>query len=213
MFATWLLVISIPMSLVSSRRRMSRGIIVLVQVAVKRFGAYFAAPLMFQFVLQIVYNECSGDGRNRPAAWHRKECLPMHPHSTQLPLPLETEEWRPVVGHEGWYEVSNLGRIRRTTPGPGTYPGRILKTGAGGTGYQPVRVEHEGKWTSGPVHRLVALAFLPPTTSERTEVDHKDGNKQNNRPDNLEWVTHGENMRRWGERKRLARLHCGDAGS
>lgn len=37
----------------------------------------------------------------------------MHLHSTQLPLPLETEEWRPVVRYEGWYEVSSLGRVRR----------------------------------------------------------------------------------------------------
>lgn len=87
------------------------------------------------------------------------------------------EEWRHLFGH---YYVSNLGRIK----------GRhsIRKTQYGTGGYPIVHIK--GKTYS--IHRLVAKAFLPPD-SGRPMVNHKDGNKSNNRVDNLEWCTKSEN--------------------
>lgn len=115
----------------------------------------------------------------------------MHPQSTQLPLSLEAEEWRPVVGYEGWYEVSSLGRVRRVAPGHGTHVGRILKSSDDSHGYPHVILSSKG-YRSCKVHRLVAEAFLGPAAKQ--EVNHKNGIKSDNRLSNLEWVTHCRNM-------------------
>lgn len=60
-------------------------------------------------------------------------------------------------------------------------------------GYLRVRVCVGGKSSGQLVHRMVALAFVP-NPENKPEVNHKDGNKLNNRADNLEWVTRGENL-------------------
>lgn len=109
---------------------------------------------------------------------------------TQLPLP--EEEWRPVVGWEGWYEVSSLGRVRRVRAAMGTYPMRILRTPTGGEGYPEVTLWRLGKHSTMCVHVLVALAFLGPRP-QRHQVNHKDGHKTNNHRMNLEWTTHQGN--------------------
>ena len=81
-------------------------------------------------------------------------------------------------------QVSNLGRVR-TANG-------IITEGTESGGYRSASIS--GK--NHAVHRLVALAFLPPPPSEtHTQVKHKDGDPANNRADNLEWVTRSENVR------------------
>lgn len=61
-------------------------------------------------------------------------------------------------------------------------------------GYKRILIRDNGRERTVFVHRLVALAFVP-NPNNKPQVNHKDGNKANNRPENLEWVTLAENMR------------------
>lgn len=101
------------------------------------------------------------------------------------------EEWKPVVGYEKLYEISNLGRIKslKYRGGKGQ---KILST-YNVHGYKRVRLFDGTTVRSTGVHRIVAEAFLDNPSSKQF-VNHKDGNKSNNRLDNLEWVTGSENV-------------------
>jgi hypothetical protein len=101
------------------------------------------------------------------------------------------EAWRPVVGWEDHYAVSNVGRVMRTS---GRTAGRFLKLTPGNMGYYNVVLQVGERRRLRHPHHLVADAFLPPRPSARHEVDHIDGDKLNNRVWNLEWVTHQANM-------------------
>ncbi len=119
----------------------------------------------------------------------------MHPQSTQLPLASQSEEWRPVVGYEGWYEVSNLGRVRRSVPNPhggGTYPQRILKPQVR-NGYLRVPLCKDGRQRLIPIHRMVLAAFLGPFAPGE-ETNHINGCKDDNRLCNLEKADRLRNM-------------------
>lgn len=115
----------------------------------------------------------------------------MHPQSTQLPLPLE--DWQPVVGYEGWYEVSSLGRVRRTMAIAGARTGRVLQVFANNDGYLRVTLSRYKRERHMFIHRLVALAFLGPRPVG-SQTNHRNGIKTDNRPDNLEWCTRSENI-------------------
>lgn len=100
------------------------------------------------------------------------------------------EEWRPV--ESGFYSVSNLGRVRREAPARGTYPGNMLSS-KGSRGFYPsVAIHRSGFRGRRRIHDLVTEAFLGPKPSGMY-VNHKDGDKTNNRLDNLEYVTPSEN--------------------
>ena len=101
------------------------------------------------------------------------------------------EEWRPFFN--GLYEVSNLGNVRRATAGVNTHAGRVKKPSQSSNGYFIFGVFANGARTNFLVHRAVAEAFLGPIPVG-AEVNHKDGNKLNNRLDNLEVVTVSENV-------------------
>jgi len=107
------------------------------------------------------------------------------------------ERWMTI--RDGFYEVSNLGRIRRTKRASGTQKGKILtpKRCVCGRGrkkyvYLKVALSIDGEITQPFVHTLVAEAFLGPKPLGTT-VNHKDGNKMNNAWTNLEYVTAKEN--------------------
>lgn len=114
-----------------------------------------------------------------------------------------SEEWRPVVGNVGRYEVSSLGRVRsldRDVVRSGRIhrlSGRILSPRSNGKyGYLNV---HLGRDHREYVHRLVAEAFIGAVRG--FDVDHRDGDVTNNRVDNLRILSHAENMAAQRERK------------
>lgn len=117
------------------------------------------------------------------------------------------ETWRPVVGHEGIYEVSDHGRVKRVAPGQGTHPGRMLNPKVDDKGYYQVGI---GGRTMR-VHRLVLAAFVGPSPMLGR---HLDGNPKNNRLDNLRYGTPLENSAdriihgRHRLNGRLERTHC-----
>lgn len=92
------------------------------------------------------------------------------------------------------YSVSNLGRIRRTAK-PVRGDG-IIKLRVNEYGYITTDIRGEGCDGHVSVARMVAKAFLEKDANpERGEINHKNGIKADNRPENLEWCTRGENMR------------------
>lgn len=101
------------------------------------------------------------------------------------------EEWKPIEGTDGTYEVSNSGKIRSNN-----YLGhggqKELSLAKDQKGYLRVRIFMDGIRKTVKVHREVAKAFIP-NPNNKPEVNHKDGNKENNRVDNLEWSTSLEN--------------------
>lgn len=106
------------------------------------------------------------------------------------------EIWKPIQGYEGRYEVSNLGRFRGLPREivykdgrKGMLKGGLLKGAATGNGYLTIALNSKVKKLA---HRIVAEAFLGPTEYRKT-VNHIDGNKTNNRADNLEWATFQQN--------------------
>ncbi len=104
------------------------------------------------------------------------------------------EEWRPVVGFEGYSLVSDRGQVKRTVAYRPSLHGRMLKAPPVCNGYPAVSLSVAGqKMQLKPVHILVARAFLGPAPGGM-EVNHKDGNKLNAGLSNLEYVTHRENV-------------------
>lgn len=129
--------------------------------------------------------------------------------SLQLALPfadLVLEEWRPILGYEGYYEVSNLGNVRscdrvvlisatrRRGPTPKRLKGRALRVGVRGIGdrYRKVHLFKDGIGAHRSVHVAVLEAFTGPRPSGYV-VNHLDGDPSNNRLENLEWCTPSEN--------------------
>lgn len=110
------------------------------------------------------------------------------------------EIWHPCAGFETHYEVSNLGNVRSIeryannghNNGLRKLPSRVLKPALGKSGYLLVTFSVDNTQSSQNVHRLVARAFIS-NESNKPQVNHKDGNKQNNCLDNLEWATASEN--------------------
>lgn len=113
------------------------------------------------------------------------------------------EEWRPVIGYEGLYEVSNLGNVRSLY----RYK-KQLKLLLDKRGYYIVGLYKNKKFNSKSVHRLVAIAFLN-NDSNKYAVNHIDGCKLNNNINNLEWVTRNENAKHAS----LNKLYKGRRGS
>lgn len=113
----------------------------------------------------------------------------------------DQEEWRPAPGWEGWYDVSNLGRVRRVR---GVTAGRIVSMRPLPNGYLTVALSRPGKAQTRAVHRLVALAFLGPCPPGM-EIDHKDNDRANPAASNLQYLTHLDNMRQAVARGTIAR--------
>lgn len=97
------------------------------------------------------------------------------------------EQWKDIAGHEGRYQVSNLGRVRSLMFGP-----RLLTPCPAPNGYLQVTLTGEGRWKTHKVHKLVAAAFLPPCKPGEI-VRHWNGKQQDNRVSNLRHGTFQDN--------------------
>lgn len=108
---------------------------------------------------------------------------------------MKKEYWKPVVGYEGLYEVSNWGRVkgldRWVKSRWGSIricKGRIMKSYTNKSGYLYVVLCKNNKHKTYKIHRLVAEAFLP-NPDNLPQVNHRDENKLNNNAENLEWCS------------------------
>lgn len=112
---------------------------------------------------------------------------------------MQNEIWKEISGYEGYFEVSNLGNFRSKdrvikykSNGTRLYPGKFLKTETIVEGYQRIVLMKEAIKKRYMCHRLVAQEFVP-NPDNKPYVNHINGNKADNRAENLEWVTQSEN--------------------
>lgn len=115
------------------------------------------------------------------------------------------EEWRPVLGFEGKYEVSNAGSVRSVATGRPLRPWRTPPVG-----YQTVALRRNGLKYSRRVHVLVLEAFICPRPDGAVAC-HNDGDHDNNYVDNLRWDTQQSNIRdivRHGRHQHANKTHC-----
>lgn len=105
------------------------------------------------------------------------------------------EIWKDIKGFEGYYQISDSGNVRSLTRFDGIRErkGQDIKPNLKHNGYLQVglRKNSKRKWYS--LHRLVAIHFIE-NPEGKSQVNHIDCNKQNNKTNNLEWVTSKENL-------------------
>ena|SRR5690606_1388273 len=124
------------------------------------------------------------------------------------------EIWKPVPGYEGIYEVSSKGRVRsldRVNSQGARVRGRVMKTRTDKDGYFDLVLSKAGEKTYPRVHRLVCEAFHGPAPEGKPFACHKDGNNQNNTPENLYWGSSSDNMQdavRHGTHRNSRKTHC-----
>ena len=101
----------------------------------------------------------------------------------------QIEQWKAIAECNGEYYISDHGRVKSYKYGKE----RILKPGTNTNGYQIISICTNSLRPSKLIHQLVALEFIE-NPDNKPQVNHRDGNKTNNNADNLEWVTHKENI-------------------
>lgn len=118
------------------------------------------------------------------------------------------EIWKDIKGYEGYYQVSNMGRVRSLDRIVGKkrrlYKGRVIMERTHDNGYKFVRLNKDNRFYQPLIHRLVAKAFIPNPENKPT-VNHIDENKKNNCVDNLEWATYKENCIHGTRNERIQR--------
>jgi hypothetical protein len=123
------------------------------------------------------------------------------------------EEWRPVVGYEGVYEVSIFGRVKRLLKHSRRGRSGVLKPIPQHAGRLYVCLSVHGSHSFHTIHSLVAAAFLGPRPQGLT-INHINGDHTNNTAENLEYITMQENrdhasrmgLTAWGERNPNTKL-------
>lgn len=104
------------------------------------------------------------------------------------------EIWKPIEGTDGKYEVSNLGKVRGNGTRGAKNGVREISQRFDRYGYKRINCYTNGKMKSCTVHRLVAAAFIE-NPDNLPQVNHIDGNKENNCVENLEWCTASRNVK------------------
>lgn len=140
--------------------------------------------------------------------------------NSKCKVDMSKEIWKPVVGYEGSYEVSNYGRMRsverraRFVSKSGKESWRVVRpkaiscTVGKKSNRVSVMLSKGGKRKRIALHRIVAFAFVEnENPSEYTEINHIDENPRNNRADNLEWCNRQYNMT-YGKMKEMYRMKC-----
>ena len=123
------------------------------------------------------------------------------------------EEWRDIKGYEGYYQISNIGRIKslmyrglkRKTP-------KIIKWRVASNGYAQVILSVNNTQRRYSVHRLVALHFIP-NLDNKPCINHKDENPLNNNVENLEWCTYSYNTNYGNCIEKIRKENIGKVGS
>lgn len=112
---------------------------------------------------------------------------------------MKKEIWKDIIGYEGLYQVSDLGNIRslpKIRDGKFRNEYKILKPRKVKDGYLMVALYKDKKAKNVQIHRIVAKHFLE-NYDDKLEVNHKDFNKGNNSLDNIEMITHIENIKHY----------------
>ena len=128
-------------------------------------------------------------------------------------IELKNEKWKDIAGYDGMYQVSDLGRVRSKHSGEW----KVLRPGKNNVGYLQVGLFKDENRQQPLVHRLVAQAFIPNYDNSKTQINHRNEIKTDNRVDNLEWCDRSYNMRyndinnkRNTKRRKLAKLYRPD---
>lgn len=151
-------------------------------------------------------NVCNLEITDNAKNWQKRKLLLIAENTKNAANEIIGEIWRDVVGYEGLYLISNMGRVRSLiTNGWTKGKNGILSPGTTRKGYSMVVLSKEGKPTSKAIHRLVAEAFIP-NPLNLPQINHKDENKKNNKVENLEWCDAKYNTNYGGrcERCRIA---------
>lgn len=134
---------------------------------------------------------------------------------------IQVEEWKPIAGYVGSYEISSMGRVRsveRLNTAGHRLQGKLRATYINQQGDVAVTLRKDGKYICKRIKRMVAESFVQnPSPDLLIDVTHKDFDRTNNLVENLEWVSHEDAVRafiiteedvlRKGEEARRARRH------
>lgn len=120
---------------------------------------------------------------------------------------LANEQWRDIEGYDGMYQVSDLGRVRSLKFGNE----RILKNHTLPSGYVQIGLSKNGRVKVKYIHRLVAQAFIPNDDESKTQINHRNECKSENRVSNLEWCTAHYNVT-YNDIHKRKKNHLGDGG-
>lgn len=131
----------------------------------------------------------------------RLESLAWEGHKNFSLKNMRGERWKPIIGFTGWYQVSNMGRVKQLKRLRGKrvtillpHEQKILRPGRDGADYLGLILRSRYKQKQCKIHRLVADAFIPNPKKKRT-VNHKYGVVYDNRAKSLQWMTDSENVK------------------
>lgn len=98
---------------------------------------------------------------------------------------LSHEQWRDIEGYDGMYQVSDLGRVRSKHSGEW----KLMRFGRNKSGYLSVNLSKNKEIKHFYVHRLVAQAFIPNSDETKTQINHRNECKSENKLSNIEWCS------------------------